>query len=239
MDAPDWDADDDAVDQEGPTQTRRGGQRSAMRGGPGTMQVLTGTKEVGQFDAADTDVFFMGPAMKYVRIMAVLCDTPLHDFEQTIIPPSGESRRVAEQPLVNRVQYMQRRFRGVVKEEWKFTLKLIEVSVDTIDVRWKPAYTAQDTFDWQAVQLRQQCGVPTDQSLIEAGYDPDQVATWLDNTTEAMSLQQRVALVVQIADAAQKLSATVSASAGLSIASADAIMNMLLTRATEDNVNPA
>ena len=240
LDSPDWASDENATATAGgylPGEGRSG-VGSNMRGGPATMQVYTGTKEVGQFDAADTDVFFMGPAMKYIRIMAVLTDTPLHDLEQSIIPPSGESRRVAEQPLVNKARYMQKRFRATVSEQWRFTLRLKGLSVRQIDVRWRPAYSADDTHDWQVVQLKQLTGVPTDQTLMEVGYEAEQVRRWLDSTTEAMSLPQRAALVVSIADAGQKLSALVSASA-MKPEQANALISLMLGKAMQDNENPA
>lgn len=239
-DSPDWAADENATAAAGGYAPGEGraGVGSNVRGGPGTLQVYTGTKEVGQFDAADTSLHFMQPAMQYIRIMAVLTDTPLHDLEQTIIPPSGESRRVAEQPLVNKARDMQRRFRSTISERWRFTLRLAGVEVRQIDVRWRPPYSADDTHDWQVVQLKQQSGVPTDQTLLEVGYEGEQVARWLDSTTEAMSLPQRAALVVSIADAGQKLAALVSASA-MKPEQANSLIGLMLGKAMQENENPA
>jgi hypothetical protein len=241
-DSPNWEADENAdVSGSTPGNERRGGESSRVRAGAGTMQLWDGMKEVGQFDAADPRVF-MDPVMRYISMMAVLTDTPLHDFERQVIPPSGESRRVAERPLVNRATKMQRRFRAPIQEMWKFALRIDGHPVRKVDVRWRPAYSAEDTHDWQVVQLKQASGVPVDQTLHEAGYDDEQVAVWLDSTTEAMPLNQRVDLVVKIADAAQKLGASVSASAGtpgISQDTADGIIKMLLGRAVEDNPQPA
>lgn len=243
-DNPDWEADDDApgdgVNIEG---VRRGGVKSNMRGGAGTMQLWTGMKEVGQFDPGDPDVMFMGPATTYVAMMAVLTDTPQHDFLRTVIPPSGESRRVAEQPLVNKAKTTIRRLTPALESLTRYLLAAGgHLTPDTvIDVRWKALYTASDTHDWQAVQLRQLCGVPTDQSLIEAGYDDRQVATWLDSTTEKMTLAQRVELVEKIAAAAGALtSATASASGtqGISLNPGN-IINVLLGTVVDTPEDPA
>ena len=242
-DGPNWDADENAANLSNttPAQERRGGQGSNMRGGPGTMQMWTGVKEVGQFDAADATKSFMDPAFKYISMMSILTDTPLHDFEHTVIPPSGESRKVAERPATKRAQAMMRRFQATLREEWKYTLLVAGHAVNRVDVRWVPPYVAEDVTDWQAVQLRQLCGVPTDQTLVEAGYDDDQVHAWLDQTPEAMSLKERIAALVTVADAAQKLSTatSLSASGGLALAGADVIVNDILSRLAIQNVNPA
>jgi hypothetical protein len=239
-DGPDWAADETAtVTADQATGRPRGGVGSSVRGGPGTMQIWNGMKEVGQFDPADSMQYFMDPATRYINMMAILTDTPLHDFEKTILPPSGESRKVAERPLTKKAERMQRRFRSTVSEQWRAMMRLARIPVSKIDVRWKPAYVAEGVQDWQAIALQQAAGVPTDQTLVEAGYDDRQVKAWLDSSTEAMSLSQRVDLVVKIADAAQKLSATVSASGGMNVVSADAIISMMLGQATEQNVNPA
>lgn len=243
-DGPDWEADEDApgdgVNLEG---QRRGGVKSNVRGGPGTMQTWTGMKEVGQFDPGDPDVMFMGPATTYVAMMAVLTDTPQHDFLRTVIPPSGESRRVAEQPLVNKAKTMIRRLTPGLVSMARYLLSAKgSLDADTvIDVRWKALYAATDTHDWQAVQLRQLAGVPADQTLIEAGYDDRQVATWFDETTEKMTLAQRVELVEKIANAAGALAgATASASGtnGIQL-NPGAIINVLLGKATEQATDPA
>ena len=98
-DSPDFPEDDEALADasDGPL-ARRGGQASNIRTAPGTLNVLQGMASVGQLPAADPDVF-MDPADKYVSYLAQLNRTPLHDFQPTAQPPSGESRRIAEGPF--------------------------------------------------------------------------------------------------------------------------------------------
>jgi hypothetical protein len=209
-DSPDWEADEDAdlVDGVNPSGVRRSGQRSAQRSGPGTMQRFTGMREVGTFDEADPDVFIKSVDM-YVLIMAVLTRTPLHDFKPSTQPPSGESRRVAEAPLVKRAKKLQATLRAPVVSTWRFVAELAGRTPDSvIDVTWAPAYSATDTNDWQVVQLKQLVGVPTDQTLTEAGYEASQVATWLDPEPEAYTLKERLAMLLELAGAAQKLGVT-------------------------------
>lgn len=239
-DGADWEADEDAPATTSPTQQRRGGVGSNVRGGPGTMQIWNGMKEVGQFDAADSSKFFMGPAMQYISIMSVLTDTPLHDFEKSIIPPSGESRKVAERPLTNKAKFMQRRFAGTIREHWRFAMKLAGAPVRRVDVRWAPAYQAEDLHDWQTIETQQRCGVPVDQTLHEAGYDDLQVKAWLDGTSEAMPLMQRVGLVVQIADAMATMTNSSLAASGVSGTDPGMLaVQKLLAQAMQQNTEPA
>lgn len=241
-DGPNWDADENAaVLSDPPALERRGGTGSNMRGGPGTMQMWSGMKEVGQFDAVEPTKYYMDPAFKYISMMSILTDTPLHDFEHTILPPSGESRKVAERPATKKAAALMRRFQATLREEWKYTLLVADLPVKRIDVRWVPPYIAEDMNDWQTIGLKQAAGVPVDQTLVEAGYDDTQVAKWLDSTPEALSLSQRVAMLDTVADAAQKLSAvgTMSASGGLQLGGADQIVSAILAQLAVQNTNPA
>jgi len=241
-DGPNWDADENAnVLSDPPALERRGGTGSNMRGGPGTMQIWSAMKEVGQFDAALPIPTYMDPAFKYISMMSILTDTPLHDFEHTILPPSGESRKVAERPATKKAQRLMRRFQATLREEWKYTLKVADVPVKRVDVRWVPPYIAEDMNDWTTIGLKQGAGVPVDQTLVEAGYDDEQVRKWLDPTPEALSLSQRVAMLDTVADAAQKLSAaaSLSASGGLELGGADAIVSAILAQLAVQTTNPA
>ncbi len=56
----------------------------------------------------------------------------------------------------------------------------------------------------------QAAGVPVDQTLMEAGYVPEQVSGWLDQTAEAATLAQRVALLGQIGTAVRDMSSGVA-----------------------------
>lgn len=234
MDGGDYLADDEANATD-PATRGYGGTDSPLRNGVGTMQILEGLKEVGQFDEADPDNFLL-PMKHWVTTMAQQTFTPLHDFQPQAQPPSGESRRVAEGPLVKRAAKMQKMLRGTIIDAWMFALKIAGKKAKKLHLSWSPPYVADGVDDWQMNELKLRCGVPMDQVLVEAGYEIATVREWLDKNPEQASLQQRILWVQGLAVAARDLSlAGVSASAG---GWADTF-NDLLTRATTATNKPA
>jgi hypothetical protein len=161
----------------------QGGTNTSLRTGAGTMQTYPGTKEVGQFDAADPTLF-LGPAQVYIKIMATLTDTPAHHFYPEETPmgqaPSGAAFTKAEAPLIAAVQRLQTLQRGAVREEWTFGLQLLGLKVKpgTLDIQWEPVERATDLEDWQTVLAKQEAGVPVEQTLEEAGYTAEQAEEW-------------------------------------------------------------
>lgn len=194
---------DDTVD------ASRKGRRSALRGGPGTMLFLNGLKAIGQFATADSKNF-MEPLEVYVRLMAQVTTTPLHYFDPSGDQPSGESLRAADAPLIakarNRKQYLTPTWRDV----YTFALKLMGVTVASVDIQWAPDTTIDDVAGWEVVEAKVRNGVTQDQALREAGYTDEQVEGFLDANQEEMALQRRIELLNSTADAIQKLGAGVS-----------------------------
>ncbi|MCX4504573.1 phage portal protein [Streptomyces anulatus] len=172
-DTPHWGDDEDANDT---TRLDRSSS-SNLYGGPGTVETFDGMKAVGQFSAADP-VVFTDPAQLYVRLMAQITETPLHAFDPSGDTPSGESLKVAEAPLVKKAINREAMLKSPVQETWKFALRIRGVDVSRIDVRFAPSQAATGVSDWEVVELKQKVGVPKDQTLIEAGYQAELVATW-------------------------------------------------------------
>jgi hypothetical protein len=171
---PDWGDDADSAD-DGSVQ---GGTSSGMRSGPGTIQRFTGTRSVGQFQAASPDVF-LDPTSLYIRLMAQLSHTPLHYFDPTGGAPSGESLRVAEAPLVKRATRMQTILTGPIQECWDYILRLGDVNeVTPVVVAWDPAQSATGAAEWETVRVKQDSGVPIPVTLVEMGYDAQTVEKW-------------------------------------------------------------
>ncbi len=208
-DDPQWVDDEDATGYTVEGLSHQGGQGSALRSGPGTMQTHTGIKEVGQFPAAEPGVF-LDPAQVYIRLMAQITGTPLHYFDPSGDVPSGESLRVAEAPLVKDIEWLQLLQGSAVKEEWRFALLLLGIRVPNVEVRWASVASATGKSDWETVGLKIANGVPQDQALVETGYEPEQVAAWLDADAEAATLATRVALLGQIGTAIQSIGAGVA-----------------------------
>lgn len=202
-DGPDWDDDADATEDDSrPTS-------SNLRGGPGTMIELAGVRDVKEFTSADPQVFIQ-PFELYVRVIAQVTTTPLHYFDPSGDQPSGESRRTADLPLDQKVGDRKRWFGATWAELWRFALKIRGREVETVDVRWEPNQVMGDESAWTVIQQKQALGVPQRQTLLEAGYSPEQVDEWLSQRADDMDLQRRVEILDKIGDAVQKLGSGVA-----------------------------
>jgi hypothetical protein len=173
----------------------RGGQRSNLRGGPGTAQILDGIKSAGQFDPADPDAF-MDPGEFYLNMLSITTQTPLSSLLPRVQPESGDAKRIAETPLIENAKDFQALSNSVIKEEWRFALKIAGKNHRVpLHVSWTPAYAATSVHDWQGVELQLRCGVPQDVALVDAGFELEQVQKWMDKRAEQMTLDARVKLV--------------------------------------------
>lgn len=195
----DFDADDDI------NRFEDTGHDSTLRSGPGEVWWLNGVKQAGQFTPPNPEIF-LAPLDTYIRMMAQVTRTPLHYFDPQVysrLAPSGESIRASEVPLLKKVRKRQISYGSTWLEVFDFALKVAGVDSDPdIALRWIPAATIDDAAGWSMIQAKQQAGVPVRQTLLEAGYDPDMVDSWLVN---GEGLEQRVDLLVKIAAAAQQL----------------------------------
>jgi len=203
-DDPDYFEGDDAnaTASDGP-QRPTGGQGTSQRGGPGTLSTFQGIKAAGQFDPADPKVF-TDPGNEYIDVLAMLTRTPIHSFKPRVQPESGEAKRIAEGPLVKRALRMQTILATSVKEAWRFAFKIAKKHPKgPLHISWSPAYIADGVDDWQRIQLQIMTGVPQEVALIEAGYEKDQVQTWLDESDEQMGLRDRMKLALEGAQALQ------------------------------------
>ena len=181
------------------------GHDSTLRSGPGEVWWLNGVKAAGQFQPPNPEIF-LGPLDTYTRMMAQVTRTPLHYFDPQVYSryaPSGESIRASEVPLLKKVRKRQISYGSTWLEVFDFALKVAGVDSDPdIALRWIPAATIDDAAGWSMIQAKQAAGVPVRQTLLEAGYDPDMVDSWLVN---GEGLEQRVDLLGKIATAAQAL----------------------------------
>lgn len=190
------------------------GHDSTLRAGPGEVWWLNGVRQAGQFEPPNPEVF-LGPLEVYIRMMAQVTSTPLHYFDpQTYsrLPPSGESIRAAEVPLLKKVRRRQVTYGRGWTESMRFALKIAtwddeaetgRIQEPSIVIRWTPGATIDDLVGWQMMKLKQDLGVPPRQTLLEAGYEDEQVDAWLPYAGD--DLNQRVELLGKVATAAQAL----------------------------------
>ncbi|MEU6597862.1 phage portal protein [Streptomyces flaveolus] len=200
----DFDDDDWPLNERG-TGPSDSGDDSSLKAGPGEMWLLRGYKAVGQFDAANPQVF-LDPIMFNVRAMAQICTTPLWLFDPSGEQPTGASVRAQDAPFTKKIGNRQLSYGATLREAVTFALRRLGVENPVVTVHWKPAETVDDVEGWQTVEAKIRAGVPRRQALIEAGYRAEQVDGWLSGTDDA-ELQRRVDVLASLADSAQKLGA--------------------------------
>jgi hypothetical protein len=146
---------------------------------PGSVWWLPGAKGAGQFDPVDPKAF-LEPIHEYIEAMATTTSTPLYLYRSGGQPPSGESRKMAEMPLLHKVGLRQLFFGQTWKNAFVFALDLAGFDPDPerIQVNWKSATLTDDKDTWDTFGSKRAMGVPVRQILMEAGYTADQCDTW-------------------------------------------------------------
>lgn len=181
---------------------------SQLRADPSAVWRLPGITSVGQFQPADPSVF-MNPLDRYIKAIAELTDTPLDRFTGYSTPPSGESRRAANETLYDKADNRRTSYGGVMEDAYEFALELLGESDIDVTVNWAPMDSAIGTEDWSVVGMKIANGVPVKQVLMEAGYPEDEVEKWLSDETGA-DLMRRVMLLNSIGTAVQTIGAGVA-----------------------------
>lgn len=142
-----------------------------LKNGPGELWFMQDVDKVGQFEPADPKNFWE-PIKDTVRAMASLTNTPLHYFEKTGNVPSGEALRVAEAPLIKKVQDRQVSFGQAWREVFKFVLKVNGI-VEDVQVRWKMVESLDELERLDAGLKKRNIGMSTAQVMREDGYDEE------------------------------------------------------------------
>lgn len=185
----------------GPSDT---GDDSSLKAGPGEMWLLRGYKSVGQFEAANPDVF-LDPINFNVRAMAQITETPLRLFDpQSSSQRSGVSYQEEDSPFISKIEDRQTGYGSEAHAAFMFALRRLGVENPVVTVDWVPARSVSSAEGWQTVKAKIDAGVPRKQALMEAGYRAEQVDEWLAGVDDA-ELQRRVDILASLADSAQKL----------------------------------
>lgn len=152
--------------------------KSKFRADPGAVWQIY-AQSAGEFQAADPNTFIL-PFNRYVKAMAQTTGTPMHEFDPSGDVPSGESLKVAEAPLIKKVEWIHLMFGAEYRNMWGFSLSLLGLSGDVsrILVNWKPVRTDTGISGWQSAQAQLRSGVPARQVLMEMGYTPEQLDAW-------------------------------------------------------------
>lgn len=155
---------------------------SQLDASPNALWNLQGYKEVGQFDAADPDAF-LKPFDRYIKAMAQSTQIPFQAFDSTGDAISGESRRVANEPLYVRVEALRKSFGSTHRRAYQFALEILGEDPADITVNWKPVRNINDLNGIQMLLILRQLGVPDDVLLAMAGFNSADIDSWLAEAT--------------------------------------------------------
>ncbi|WP_149264286.1 phage portal protein [Actinomadura sp. K4S16] len=115
-----------------------------LRSDPGDFWHLKGYSGVGEFSASEPGNF-LDPLNFYIRCMAQLTDTPLHYFDPTGNLPSGESLKVADAPLTDKIDNRKERYTARIEAAAEFILRVLGHDDVRVVVDWGPSGTETET----------------------------------------------------------------------------------------------
>ena len=144
-----------------------------LKNGPGELWYLKGVSAVGEFSVADPANFW-NPMKDIVRSMSALTDTPLHYFERTGNNPTGNGLRVAEAPLLKKIQQREASFAFTWKELFTFIVNAEGID-DKITIYWKTMESLDEPERWDVTLKKLNAGLSHKQALREGGYSEEQV----------------------------------------------------------------
>lgn len=152
---------------------------------PGAISLLRGVKQVGTFDAGESDPFLSNMDW-YVRGMAVATGIALFEFDLTGEQPSGESRRRAEGRANRKAAKIKRQAEAFFRDIADTVLALGGI-VGKVAVTFNPSETSTDKDGLELVSAKVKAGVPLRQALREAGYADELVREWYPDRAPAFS----------------------------------------------------
>lgn len=195
QDAAVWHDQHDALD---PAQRTRSREATAnFKAQPGGLWSSDVVKEFGQFEPADP-AGFLDPAEFHLKIGAAATSTPLHLFDQQGQVPSGESLKVAMEPLLAKAGARL----AVLDDGWitwyVAVLAVLGFAGASVDIRWAPVEPTSESETWTVAGQKQANGVPVDVTLTEAGYDAETVESWAQERTSG--LPERLVMLGQVGD---------------------------------------
>jgi hypothetical protein len=149
---------------------------SRFRADPGEVWVAT-AKQAGQFAAATPDTFIM-PFNRYVLSIAQVTETPMHEFDPGGQPPSGESLKVADAPLIKRCDTRKLLAGSTWDDVYSFALELMGFDGAVVVVNWKSSASEPGMDEWEVAFKKIEAGVPAEVVLQEMGYDIETMKDW-------------------------------------------------------------
>lgn len=189
------------------TATRRSGRRR----GPGTEQILHGTKAVGEWSAPNPGDL-IEPLEQWVRLGATASDTPLFEFDaRTGQQMSGIARWRADAPMRAREKQAKAYLSRFWREVYSLALAMDGIGdAGEITVEWTLPEVVSDPEWWTTAQVRLAMGVPIKKILAEANYSDEEITEWIDAEGEEAFMDQRIARLAALGTAMQEIGAGAS-----------------------------
>ena len=147
--------------------------------GPGRV-IKTGGGALKRVEPTDMLALFEGAVIPAVKLVAMSKRWPDHAFAG--MPPSGETLRQMEGPLVSQVEAKQRVFGDSWRDAFSVAQRLYEANTGEklageIDVQWKSALAVSAKYDAEVVGARAAAGqLPRKQRWRELGFGGDEIA---------------------------------------------------------------
>lgn len=178
---------------------------STVEDKPGTVNLLKDVDQLVQLAGADPDGF-LKPMLQYIKFMSFVCATPMSFYDTLGQMPSDSTQRENTGPLIKKCGARKRVMTPTGESFVEFLFSILGVSDVVVHIQWAQSQMIDDLAGWQVLTGKLADGVPFDQVMQEAGYTASQIAGWPRPST---GLTSRVAMTLQIAQAAQALSAGV------------------------------
>jgi hypothetical protein len=225
----DWD-DDDSNPATGSAPRAPRGQKV----NPGEIAKFWDTDSIGQLAPADV-ANFLEPISMTLRLSSVVSTTPLNYFDPSAASASGESKKEQDKPLVSKASDQLEQLDPTISAALKYALALLGVKVPGVVIAWAPVESVDDQAEVTLAKSRQEAGVPLKRTLVDLGYPEKDVEQWISEATpDDQVLEHRVALLKELAQAAQAL----GAAASLGVID-EAVARMLITRMVVGTELPA
>lgn len=146
---------------------------NALSASPGSVWYMKGVSQMGEFKPADGDVFWK-PINSLRDTIASLTGTPAHYLTRGAYNPTGQSLRVAEAPLLKKVQDRQVAFGSGWRDLFRFVLKIEGIN-SGVTVYWKALESLDELERWDVTLKKINSGLSHRQALREGGYPEEEI----------------------------------------------------------------
>lgn len=180
---------------------------SVVEDRPGTVNLLKDVDQLIQLAGADPDGF-LKPMMKYIQFMSFVCSTPMSFYDTLGQMPSDSTQRENTGPLIKKCGARKRVMTPTIEAFVEFLFSILGHDDVVVHVQWAQSQMIDDLAGWQVLTGKLAAGIPFTQVMQEAGYTLAQIASW---PTPSTGMTSRVAMALQIAQAAQALAASTAA----------------------------